>query len=323
MEDLVKQMMAQTQMLQEALAKQAQESRDREERMLKEAREERERAEAKAREDRERLEAQLREERERAEERFTTLLAKQTGLAPSEHEAKGRCIRILEKAEEDDRVATLDELKEECKKVDVFNTGMVGLSGQVASMNINAVNTRKPKRARQFRKPLNRYSENSNRNYGNFRPMQQGNFAGKNFNKISSNKPNSYPKSKTLYCYGCGDASLDSDNAALKKYPELTVDLQINSRPFARMIIDTGADETILNEDTWQKLGSPPMQNTTKNVRAYGGGKYELLGSVLLDVSMQGSPPLQLTAYVVQAGTKDEEVVIASARIRGVQCVPL
>ncbi|KAI1695005.1 MULE transposase domain-containing protein [Ditylenchus destructor] len=49
------------------------------------------------------------------------------GLAPSEHEAKGRCIRILEKAEEDDRVATLDELKEECKKVDVFNTGMVGI----------------------------------------------------------------------------------------------------------------------------------------------------------------------------------------------------
>ncbi|KAI1702247.1 hypothetical protein DdX_15585 [Ditylenchus destructor] len=48
MEDLVKQMMAQTQMLQEALAKQAQESRDREERMLKEAREDRERAEAKA-----------------------------------------------------------------------------------------------------------------------------------------------------------------------------------------------------------------------------------------------------------------------------------
>ncbi|KAI1729229.1 gag-polyprotein putative aspartyl protease domain-containing protein [Ditylenchus destructor] len=321
-------MMAQTQMLQEALAKQAQESRDREERMLKEAREdreraetkareERERAETKAREDRERLEAQLREERERAEERFATLLAKQTGtvpaqngLAPSEHEAKGRCIRILEKAEEDDRVATLDELKEECKKVDVFNTGMVGLSGQVASMNINAVNTRKPKRARQFRKPLNRYSENSNRNYGNFRPMQQGNFAGKNFNKISSNKPSSYPKSKTLYCYGCGDASLDSDNAALKKYPELTVDLQINSRPFAKMIIDTGADETILNEDTWQKLGSPPMQNTTKNVRAYGGGKYELLGSVLLDVSMQGSPPLQLTAYVVQARISEMQQMI-------------
>ncbi|KAI1698074.1 gag-polyprotein putative aspartyl protease domain-containing protein [Ditylenchus destructor] len=343
MEDLVKQMMAQTQMLQAALAKQAQESREDRERAETKAREDRERAETKAREDRERLEAQLREERERAEERFAALLAKQTGLAPSEHEAKGRCIRILEKAEEDDRVATLDELKEECKKVDVFNTGMVGLSGQVASMNINAVNTRKPKRARQFRKPLNRYSENSNRNYGNFRPMQQGSLAGKNFNKFSSNKPSSYPKSKTLYCYGCGgkhyksncpyinttcqkchhighisnmcgqaprainlrsvsilDASLDSDNAALKKYPELTVDLQINSRPFAKMIIDTGADETILNEDTWQKLGSPPMQNTTKNVRAYGGGKYELLGSVLLDVSMQGSPPLQLTVYVVQ-----------------------
>ncbi|KAI1727871.1 hypothetical protein DdX_00009 [Ditylenchus destructor] len=187
MEDLVKQMLEQTKMLQETLR----EERER-------AREERERADTKAREDRDRFEAQLREERERAEERFTALLTKQTGLAPSEHEAKGRCIRILEKAEEDDRVATLDELKEECKKVDVFNTGMVGLSGQVASMNINAVNTHKPKRARQFRKPLNRYSENSNRNYGNFRPMQQGNFAGKNFNKISSNKPSSYPKSKTL-----------------------------------------------------------------------------------------------------------------------------
>ncbi|KAI1727870.1 gag-polyprotein putative aspartyl protease domain-containing protein [Ditylenchus destructor] len=109
------------------------------------------------------------------------------------------------------------------------------------------------------------------------------------------------PRAINLRSVSILDASLDSDNAALKKYPELTVDLQINSRPFAKMIIDTGADETILNEDTWQKLGSPPMQNTTKNVRAYGGGKYELLGSVLLDVSMQGSPPLQLTAYVVQA----------------------
>ncbi|KAI1722131.1 gag-polyprotein putative aspartyl protease domain-containing protein [Ditylenchus destructor] len=108
------------------------------------------------------------------------------------------------------------------------------------------------------------------------------------------------PRAINLRSVSILDASLDSDNAALKKYPELTVDLQINSRPFAKMIIDTGADETILNEDTWQKLGSPPMQNTTKNVRAYGGGKYELLGSVFLDVSMHGSPPLQLTAYVVQ-----------------------
>ncbi|KAI1698075.1 hypothetical protein DdX_18121 [Ditylenchus destructor] len=85
MEDLVKQMLAQTQMLQEALAKQAQESREERERAETKAREDRERAETKAREDRERLEAQLREERERAEERFAALLAKQTGTVPAQN----------------------------------------------------------------------------------------------------------------------------------------------------------------------------------------------------------------------------------------------
>ncbi|KAI1722303.1 hypothetical protein DdX_04615 [Ditylenchus destructor] len=38
------------------------------------------------------------------------------GLADSECEAKMRCVRVLEMAETEKRVVTLDELKEECKK---------------------------------------------------------------------------------------------------------------------------------------------------------------------------------------------------------------
>ncbi|KAI1693837.1 hypothetical protein Ddc_22511 [Ditylenchus destructor] len=61
------------------------------------------------------------------------------GLADSEFEARASCMRLLEKAEADDRVPTLDELKEQCKKVDVFNQGIASLSSQAQSMNINAV----------------------------------------------------------------------------------------------------------------------------------------------------------------------------------------
>ncbi|KAI1691166.1 hypothetical protein DdX_22054 [Ditylenchus destructor] len=146
MEDLVKQMMAQTQMLQEALAKQAQESRERE---------------------------------ERAEERITALLASQTGLADSECEAKMRCVRVLEMAETDNRVVTLDELKEECKKIDIFNQSMAGFSNPNQSLNAYALKAQKTKHPRQEARYGRKQSTDSN-------DMEAGHVTGKNFYGDSS-----------------------------------------------------------------------------------------------------------------------------------------
>ncbi|KAI1703004.1 hypothetical protein DdX_15157 [Ditylenchus destructor] len=71
------------------------------------------------------------------------------GLADSECEAKMRCVRVLEMAETEKHVVTLDKLKEECKKIDIFNQSMAGFSNPNQSLNAYALKAQKTKHPRQ------------------------------------------------------------------------------------------------------------------------------------------------------------------------------
>ncbi|KAI1690605.1 hypothetical protein DdX_22399 [Ditylenchus destructor] len=122
MEEIMKQMMEQTRMLQEALTKQAQD----------------------AREDRERFKAQLRstetkarEDRERAEERITALLASQTGTVPAQN---GEQLLISNKMMDNtDFVIVAEDEFHSKSDVSVYNS-LWEISGEInTSTNINYV----------------------------------------------------------------------------------------------------------------------------------------------------------------------------------------
>ncbi|KAI1706700.1 hypothetical protein DdX_12911 [Ditylenchus destructor] len=101
------------------------------------------------------------------------------GLADSECEAKMRCVRVLEMAETDNRVVTLDELKEECKKIDIFNQSMAGFSNPNQSLNAYALKAQKTKHLRQEARYGRKQSTDSN-------DMEAGHVTGKNFYGDSS-----------------------------------------------------------------------------------------------------------------------------------------
>ncbi|KAI1703582.1 aspartyl protease domain-containing protein [Ditylenchus destructor] len=268
-----------------------------------------------------------------------------SGLSGSEADARARCLRILDKAYEEKRVPTLEELREECKKCDVFSDEMAILSKSTVACNKVQARAKRPKQSGlQPRNNVPQYRNVDPRHRNTAPQYRQGQNPGKKFNNFrpknsSTSKHSSF---QHIVCYCCGGNHMRPDcpygnttcqkclrvghltklcgkfTNALKanplnissisildasidqQCPQYTAGLKINGKYLKNLILDTGADETVFSEQTWESFGNPSLSQTNKTLTAFGGTNYELLGSCELQVSFKGAEAVSLSAYITK-----------------------
>ena len=81
---------------------------------------------------------------------------------------------------------------------------------------------------------------------------------------------------------------------------EITVGVHLNGK-LVDMVVDTGADVSILSQKEWQEIGKPPLSKTHCMLRAYSGSEIPVLGQTEVQIEY-GSQKKHLPVIVVPQG---------------------